>query len=93
MAHVISIIVSKIQVCKAFYFPGGLLFTAQPSRNLKSSPAQHGAVIESARDSFIQLNISWNEMYAGGVITKVGKSFNINNTLKKALFIKYKAPI
>lgn len=81
-----------MQVRKVFYFPGGLLFVTQPSPNLERSPAQHGAVTESGRDVWINLNLSWNELYAGDIITKVGKSFN-SNILKEALFYKLQTQI
>ncbi|XP_025112095.1 probable S-adenosylmethionine-dependent methyltransferase At5g38780 [Pomacea canaliculata] len=49
---------------------GGLLFVAQPSQNTKSSPAQPGEITECARDTWIHLNLTWKELYAGDIITR-----------------------
>lgn len=64
--------------CKIFYSTGGLLVVTQPSKRLKKSPAQPGEITECAKDAWIHLNLTWNELYSEDIISRVCSNCNIN---------------
>lgn len=69
---------------QVFCSTGGLLFVTQPSP--KESPAQPGEVTECARDTFNYLNLTWNELYEGDIITRVCISCNIHTLLQRRFY-------